>query len=236
MNRSKIVPVVTTLFVLLFASPAAAVPFSLNVGLKGGPNGSVSEQVPEEPGRDVPISGQFGIGWGVGPTVEFRAFKFVGLETGLYYSKDRGSGHTDISGTGISIDHTQTAKALHVPVLAKVAFPTPLLEPYAGLGLEFVSQQDNQLKFDPEPQRITYEAKNASYKLFQVTAGVAFKVGSFQIPIELRGGYNLDWESSSFDDRIDTSEIGSNKLLYEGAYTAHFGVFTGIQYNVDLGL
>lgn len=221
-----------------FLPSAAASPFALNVGIKGGPNGSASEKVPEER-IDLPISSQFGVGWSVGPIVEFEAFEFLGVESGVYYSKDRAAGETDFTGTGVTVEQEQTAKALHVPFILKGRIPTPVLDAYAGVGVEFVNQQKNEMTLEPDVlANVAIEGQTASYTMYQVVMGLNFKAGDYRIPFELRAGYHSDW-GDSFESRMETSNFnfaaGSGEFGYRGDYTAHFGIFTGIQYNFDLG-
>ncbi len=224
-------------------STAGKKKLSLGVGLKGGLNGSLVSGVPE----NEPIDGtnridpnvypMFGLGGGVGLSLEARYENFIGFETGIHISFDNGSGFEDINNIqGANLlrrNQDQSTTAYHIPLLLKFIVPGELVQPVFGLGMEIVVQANSELTFDPEnvyPDE--YAIETETYALLAATLGLEFKVGVVRVPLELRLGYNVGF-SNNASDRVD---YDGSTITYFGAYQGHFGLFTGIAYDYDLFL
>jgi hypothetical protein len=237
--------------ILLVSSSAFAQnPFKLNmgVGLKGGLNGSGGVGVPENEtfpfnggqiGGDPEVYPMFGLGGAVGVALEARAFDIVGLETGLHLSYDNGNGYEDkndaITGrTYITINQEQRTTALHIPLLLKLVVPGAVVRPVFGLGVEFVLQQSSTLEYDTQPTVNPHAIETTNYTLGMFTAGLEFRAGAVRIPLEFRAGYNLNFSNKASDRvRFDGNSSATATIVYNGAYQAHAGLFTGIIYDYD---
>src|SRR5690554_6125186 len=154
---------VLTIFGVM-GSAAAQVPFDLLVGVKGGVTGTATSEVPklsraqqaqygQTPLDDTGFYPGFGIGPGVGLSVEARLLGMIGLETGLYYMGDHLTGWQDKSVNGVEqgrVTMEHEVSALHVPLLIKGVVPTAGIKPFLALGVEFVFQQSSSLKYRTE--------------------------------------------------------------------------------------
>lgn len=242
-------------------SAAAQVPMDILVGIKGGVAGTATSEVPKlsaadqaryaQPSDDTGFYPGFGIGPGVGLSLEARLLGMVGLESGIYYMGDNLTGWQDKSVNGIdrgrvTMEHEVTA--LHVPLLIKGVIPTPGLKPFLSLGVEFVFQQSSSLEYRTERDNDNdatidqygpiFNTRNnvatANYTMLQLTTGVEIDLGVVRVPIEIRAGYNLGWDDS-FDARVDAEGVGPDaRFTSNGENLAHFGIFTGVVYDYEL--
>lgn len=200
---------------------------------------------------DTGLYPSFGVGAGFGLALEARFWEVVGLETGFYYMQDDATGWEDKKVNGVDqgrIYMDQEVSALHIPLLLKANVNTDTIKPFIGFGLEFVLQQSSSLGYRTEPAEPGYqyvdtladhfEQRNdittSSYTMLQLTTGIEVDLGYLRIPVEIRAGYHLGWDDS-FDARVDPQQQddGSYKFVYDGGYTGHFGVFTGVMYDYD---
>ncbi len=247
MMKRRILCLIALLSLTLTASTAAA-QVSIGVGVKGGLNGSLVDGVPEDETLD--FGGQtyqldpdffpmFGIGGAIGLAVEARAMKYIGLETGLHYSFDNGSGNEEVNNTAgqrlLTVNQDQRSKSIRIPVLLKLAIPFPVVTPVFGLGIEVVSQTDSELEYDIESAGINKDIATSTYTLFAFSIGLEFKVQQIRIPLELRAGYNLGFDNT-LSGRVspEGESINTATFVYDGAYQGHVGIYTGIMYDFDL--
>lgn len=233
----------------------------LSVGIKGGAAMSAVTEVPELTPEQVMeynartddsgFFGAFGVGPGVGLSLEARFWEVVGLETGFYYSLDHASGwldkEDDQTNTNFGrINSDQETSAFHIPLLVKVNANTEVIKPFFGLGFEFVLQQDSEISYRTDDAPVQpfvdeYERRNriepSNYTLLQLTTGIEIDLGDFRIPVEIRAGYNLGWDET-FRARVDPQEQpdGEYEFVYNGEYLGNFGFFTGLMYDFDLML
>lgn len=246
----------------MMGSAAAQVPFDLLVGIKGGVTGTATSEVPKlsqaqqiqyrQPIDDTGFYPGFGIGPGVGLSVEARLLGMIGLESGLYYMGDNLTGWQDKSVNGVErgrVTMEHEVSALHVPLLIKGVVPTAGIKPFLALGVEFIFQQSSSLEYRTERERDNdatidqygpiFNARNhtteASYMMLQLTTGVEIDLGIVRVPVEVRAGYNLGWDDS-FDARVTAEPGGSAAYTFtsNGENLAHFGIFTGVVYDYDL--
>lgn len=231
----------------------------IGIGLKGGVTGTGATEVPEDAtyegpnGRtfqtDPQLFGAFGVGGALGPNLDIRYDRVVGLETGVYFTNDSTEGTNDIedqSGRKVAeITQSQSVTATHVPLMLKLSPPFDDVRPVLGLGVEWVIQSSGELSYEGEnvAQNEIDELNRrnvtdpVAYTLFQATAGVEIDAGPVRIPIELRVGYNLGW-NDSFDRRVAVQNAGQSdeRFDYDGKYLGHFGLYTGVLYRWDIDL
>ena len=117
-------------------------------------------------------------------------------------TNDKGSGDYTINGFKSHI--TLTQGAWHIPILAKVVLPSPLLAPYAMIGPEFVSPSDPKAEVDPSAASGFFSAFADSYWMLTFGLGLEIKlplpVIDLRIPVSLRGSFTPS-ASSKAEDR-----------------------------------
>jgi hypothetical protein len=144
-----------------------------------------------------------GMSGGGGLMLEGRFIGLLGLEVDVLRSSDHGHGDLTINGTKFTMTIGQSAT--HVPVLAKLVAPLPVVRPMVFVGPEFVFPSSAEGKVDPVvvgfPQ-IT--AKADSYTMVSFGLGMEFVLPvpsiDLRIPFTLRGGYNPS-AGDTLDDR-----------------------------------
>ncbi|MEN9800495.1 MAG: hypothetical protein RL653_4192 [Pseudomonadota bacterium] len=118
---------------LLAASPALAGDlFSVGIGAHALAGVNWLDQSPS-----LALPGYAGFRTGVGASAELRLLGVVGVEAGLVRSNDRGEGSVSLEGIPTPTQSVGQA-SWHVPVVAKVVIPLPLIKPFALAGLDFV--------------------------------------------------------------------------------------------------
>ena len=232
----------------------------LAAGMRGGFSGVAGhgfengEFVTDENGTRIPSGGQWGypeyyghFGTG-GLSLEVRLNNIIGLETGLFYSRDNASGYVDknhaSTGTTIARIHSdQRTTAYHIPLMVKLNMPSDFVRPFLAVGVQFVAQVDSELEYRQENVNGQYGNANAmdelndrnqiepsTYPLLAGAAGIEVVVGPVRIPVELRLGYNL-----GYDQAMQQRARGEDgQIIYDGVYLGHFGIFMGALYEFDL--
>lgn len=239
---------------MVLPASASGFDFETHAGIKTGFETSASPSIPlgNRPDDKRPykatFSRQYGPGFAIGPFVEARYPRSnndfgYGLELGMRYSLDRASGTTTIE-TRIfegetDIEQSQTAHSLHIPLVFEVAPPASWfelgdsIETSGGMGLEMVHQFGTSISYSRDstlPDNTVTDTETATYALLTMNLGAEFDIGPIMMPVELRWGYNILWRSD-FEDRTDLTIPGpyvDDKLVYNGAYRMHLGLFTGI--------
>ncbi len=243
------------LFLTLLTMPVSASAFLLDIaaGAKGGMNGSLVSAPPEGDtftidGNEYFIPqgpefyGMFGLGGGFGGFLELRALDIVGIETGLHFSYDNGTGWEDknaVDGTNIGrVYQEQRTTSLRIPVMAKASVPG-FVRPTFGLGIEIVNQKKSELKytadvFDVSSYNTRYTITPSTYTTLAFSFALEIDLGPIRIPIELRGNYNTAFRKD-LDERVEASGNPSfPNFEYDGKYQGHFALYTGILYSYDL--
>jgi hypothetical protein len=202
---------------------AGVLPIDVGVGAVGYVGGSFLD----EPDDKVVTAGNArfeavypgfaGVGGGGGLLVDARAFGIVGLETGLFYTNDQGSG--EVNDINVTIKQT----SLHIPLLLKLSLPTPVVSANIFGGLEFVIPQDTSVEQEQpvfgSDDRVKAEAE--AYTLASFGLGFEFKLPiptvDLRIPLAFRGGFNYG-DTGKIEDRItyDTNITG-NRAFITGA-------------------
>ncbi len=173
----------------------------VGVSLFGFANGSfIDDEVDKTTtlsnGQTVPLPypGFGGVGGGGGLTVSGLWRGIVGLETGIVFSLDQGSGQLDF-GAG-EIDYQVGQNAWHVPLLLKVAAPLATVRPFGFFGVEWVFPSDVavQERSPDSPQAASLvDVEAGSYWGYAFGAGLEFLVPAgvdLRIPLTFRGFYN----------------------------------------------
>lgn len=172
-----------------------------------------------------------------GPTSSFglafdlRILKFVGLEIDILKSSYSGKGDFELNGKKVGetkISHDAT----NIPVLVKGVFPSPLLAPYAFLGIEFVKVSNASAEFAPEPgvvlqQKFITGGYADDYKFVTFGVGAEIKLPvpgmDLRVPISIRGSYHKVSDQSTDRVKADGNDF---KIQTEFQYrlTANVGV------------
>jgi len=118
---------------LLCASPALAGDFlSLGTGVHVLAGANWLDQ-----SSSLALPGYAGFRTGVGVSAELRLLGVVGLEADLVRSNDRGEGKVSLQGLP-SVSSTVGQPSWHLPLLAKVVVPLPVVKPFAVAGVDLV--------------------------------------------------------------------------------------------------
>lgn len=118
---------------LLCASPALAGDFlSLGTGVHVLAGANWLDQ-----SSSWALPGYAGFRTGVGVSAELRLLGVVGLEADLVRSNDRGEGKVSLEGLP-AVSSTVGQPSWHLPLLAKVVVPLPLVKPFAVAGVDLV--------------------------------------------------------------------------------------------------
>ena len=256
---------ISTLALALTASTAFAQTkppqLEIAIGVKGGMNGSWTQEVPEDSrfkvnNQEYVVDPEyyplFGLGGDIGLALEVRAWSLLTLETGLKVSFDNGEGWNDKksagSGTVITrITQKQTTQSWRIPLMLKIGGTSGLVRPFFGVGAEFIIQSQSNIEYteekragslDPESLRRLKERNQiepSTYVGLGATAGLEIDLGFLRIPIELRGLYNVNY-NDSFAERVKVEGNDPNnvKFTYNGMYQGHFGFSIGLLYNHTL--
>ena len=246
------------------SSSGSDIRLDLAAGMRGGVSGVAGhgfdndEYVIDNNGDRIPQGGQwpypeyyghFGMGGTGGLSLELRLNNFIGIETGVFYSRDNASGYVDKdmadTGTTIARIHSeQNTTAYHVPLLLKLNIPSDFVRPFLGVGIQFVSQISSELEYEQEEvggsrygseedmdrlnERNQIETSN--YPLLAGSAGVEVVAGPVRIPIELRVGYALGYDQAM----TERARGQDGQIIYDGVYLGHFGIFAGVLYEFNV--
>lgn len=187
----------------------------IGVHLFGMAIGSFMTEVPNEDkfvlhqGNRVQVvyPGFGGFGGGGGLALDVTWAGIVGVQLGVFGSKEGGTGKIN----DVEFEITQTA--LHLPIYLRAAIPTDSVRPFIYVGPEFVLPSDPEVSEDvPGGVRVTAIAD--AYTTFAFGFGFEFMIPTegidARIPFTLRGSYNPG-VPSGLDGRA-TYEIDGNIL------------------------
>ncbi len=207
MLRSTVVLTALGITLLSTSSARAEGLIEPGIGLMGGYGyGFIAkpdhrEQHPWYPGFAGPTS-SFGV------ALDLRVIKFVGLEVDILKSHYTGSGDFELNGKKVGetkISHDAT----NIPILLKGVFPSPLLAPYAFVGIELVKVSSPSAEFVPEPgvtlsQRFITGGYADDYQFYTFGVGAEVKLPlpgvDLRVPISIRGSARS--VSSESSDRV----------------------------------
>lgn len=229
--------------------------FRAGVGGAAGQGFDDGESVTDEQGNRIPSPGgswprpeyypHFGVGAGIGPSVEVRYNQVIGLETGLLYSRDNADGYVDKdqNGTTIARIHSeQRTSAFHIPVAIKANARSDSLRPFVSGGLQFVVQSSSQLDYYQEERAGRFadddieeldernQVEPSNYVQAMGSAGIEVVAGDVKIPIELRLGYTIGY-GNTMEERARGQD---GQIMYDGVYMGQFGVYAGALYEFDI--
>jgi hypothetical protein len=191
---------------LLFTGQAHAVDFG--VGLIGQAGGNFIGKPDRSAGQADVNPGFGGVTIGGGLMLEARLIPLLGIEVDVLRTSDKGKG--SVSFNGNKSDVTIGQGAWHVPVLAKLVIPSPLIAPTFVLGPEFVFPSDPHTDVSPSINSAVFSNFNEKYVM--ITGGVGLEVKlplpviDLRIPVGLRVSYNPSAPSSY----TDTTKFATN--------------------------
>jgi hypothetical protein len=208
----------------LFTTPARA-DVDLGVGLVGAVGGNFLDKPDRTAGEPDIYPGYGGLTIGGGLMLDARFLDgLLGVEADVIRSSDKGSGDvtftSQIPGFVASekVTHKIGQGAWHVPLLAKLAIPSPVVAPVLMLGPEFVFPSSPSSTVDPALQGFTVRAKADNYVAITAGVGVEIKLPlpilDLRIPVDLRASYNPS-VSSKFSDRVQS---GGTTLTYHSEW------------------
>jgi hypothetical protein len=195
----------------------------VGVGLMGAVGGNFQDK-PDRTAVQPDVNPGFGgltAGGGLMADLRFLDKGLLGLEVDVLRTTDKGTGTITFSALGASADYKLTIgqSAWHLPILAKVTIPSPIVAPMFFVGPEIVFPSDGEAKSDPAIP-VTLHAKADRYVMVTAGAGVEIKVPlpilDLRIPIGLRFSYNPSLKSS-FSDRTKISATGT-EATYDSAW------------------
>ena len=132
----------------------------------------------------------------------------LGVELDILRTSDKGHGEITINGQ--TFTHNLGQGAWHVPLLAKLSIPSPLVSPQILLGPEFVFPSDPESKLNPSLGAADPRATADNYVMVTFGLGLEIKVSSpsldLRIPVGIRGSYNPG-VSSTFRDRANLNTV-----------------------------
>jgi hypothetical protein len=216
MSRPRTVALLAALAASSIALPAFAKggAFKLGVGLGGVIGGNFLDKPSEKTltnagGQTLPAPdiypGFAGMTAGGGLMIDARFIKLLGVELDVFRTSDKGSG--DLSINNYKFHITLGQSAWHVPVLAKLVVPAPIVAPEFFVGPEFVFPGSGSLEVD-KPGLPPMKATADNYTMIAFGAGLEIKLPlpaiDLRIPFQLRGGYNPG-VSSKLSERINTT-------------------------------
>lgn len=214
-------------------------PFSVGAGLLGVAGGNFIAK-PGDKTLTVPgvgtgqaefYPGFGGTTLGGGLMLDLRFIDLLGLEVDVLRTSDKGSGDITFNGVykvKISIEQS----AWHVPILAKVVVPGPIVRPMFFIGPELVFPSGAKAESD-KPIGTAIDAKADSYTMLTFGGGVEIKLPlpslDLRIPIGLRGSYNPG-VSDKLADRIDVQWSGSTaqKITYHTEWQYQVAMTLGV--------
>lgn len=201
-------------------SPAHAA--DIGVGLMGAVGGNFQTK-PDRKLGDADLNPGFGgLTAGGGLMLDGRVLDgLLGVEVDVLRTSDTGRGTVRLSGPGFAADYKVTIgqSAWHVPILAKITIPSPLVAPMFFLGPELVFPSSSEATLDGPgaPAGIVHSSAD-SYVMITGGAGVEIKLPlpilDLRIPVGLRVSYNPSL-SGSYSDR---TKFAANGTTYDSAW------------------
>ncbi len=142
---------------------------------------------------DAPYPGFGGVGGGFGFGLDARYREFLGLEIDLILSSDRGKATLENPPVVASTEVTIGQQAWHLPILARVALPLPIVEPFILAGPEFVFPGESEASpANFGTGKLTAHAD--TYTMITLGVGAEFKLPipelDVRMPLTLRGSVN----------------------------------------------
>jgi hypothetical protein len=198
----------------LASLPRDAHAIEIGAGLMGVAGGNFQSKPDHGINPDVnPGFGGLTIGGGL--MLDARFLSLIGLEVDVLRSSDHGKGtytaSTTFNGVSSSVENKITIGqgAWHIPILAKLTFPSPLIAPQIFLGPEIVAPSKGSVTVDPALTQGAFAETASTYVMFTFGGGIEIKLPlpilDIRIPIGVRGSYNPG--GSSFTDRTKLAAL-----------------------------
>jgi hypothetical protein len=168
---------------------------------------------------------------GGGLMLDLRFIDLLGLEVDVLRTTDKGKG--DITFNGVyKVTLSIEQSAWHVPILAKVVVPGPIVRPMFFLGPELVFPSGATAESD-KPLGTVIDAKADTYTMLTFGGGVEIKLPlptlDLRIPIALRGSYTPS-VSDKLQDRVDVvwSGTAAQKVTYHTEWQYQVAMTLGV--------
>jgi hypothetical protein len=206
------------------AVPRLARAAELGVGLIGAAGGNFLDKADRKATDPDIYPGFSGLTVGGGLMLDGRILDgLLGLEVDAIRSSDKGSGTVTFTVPGYSAAFKLKIgqSAWHVPILAKITIPSPLVAPafFVGPELVFPSQADATID-GPVAVTNQFLATADSYLMVTFGGGVEIKLPlpilDLRVPIGLRGSY-APGISSAFSDRVQ-HDAGYARVTYHSEW------------------
>jgi hypothetical protein len=196
---------------------------SFGVGALGVVGGQFLDEPPDS---DVFYPGFAGLGAGGGLMLEARFVGFVGVEIDVLRTGDHGSGTATIN--NVDIDLTLGQGAWHVPVLAKLVLPSPVVAPYVIFGPQFVFPSEPTTEVRSAAPVPAQRATADNYVMLTGGLGMEIKLPlptlDLRIPVSLRGSYNPGVGNSLAERREGTQPVFTYRTEWKYAIALAAGV------------
>jgi hypothetical protein len=196
-----------------FFAPKTAHAFNLGVGVIGTAGGNFLDK-PSRTALDPDLYPGFGgFTGGGGLMVDGRFLDFLGLELDVIRSSDKGTGSVTFNVPGFSgkYDLKIGQSAWHLPILAKLAIPSPLVAPTFVLGPEIVFPDKANASFTGPYTNATVKQTASTYVMITGGVGIEIKlplpVLDLRIPLGLRFSY-APGIPGTFDERVKVNPGG----------------------------
>jgi hypothetical protein len=212
------------LSLFFFSHAADAKPLSFGAGLIGEAGGNFQTK-PDRATGDPDINPGFGGGtFGGGLMLDSRFIDLIGLEVDIIRSSDHGTGTLTFNGFDTKLTIGQGA--WHIPILAKLTLPSPLLAPSVFLGPEIVAPSKGSTSIDPSAGGLTPPETADTYVNLMFGFGLEIKlplpVLDIRIPVQVRGSYNPGL-SDKFVDRTYVNGVVTYHSEWQFAAVATLG-------------
>lgn len=200
----------------IFIASSAHAEAHVGAGLIGIVGGNFLDKPDRTAGEPDIYPGYGGLTVGGGLMLDGRILKeLLGLEVDIIRSSDKGKG--TVTFNGVDFKQTVGQGAWHVPVLAKITIPSPLIAPQFFLGPEFVFPSSPTSSVEGPSTALgtvsfTTNATAGNYVMITGGLGVEIKLPlpiiDLRIPVGLRASFNPG-VSSKFSDRVQLGAAGA---------------------------
>ena len=201
-----------------FFTPKTAHAFDLGIGLIGAAGGNFLDKPSRTTFEPDIYPGFAGLTIGGGLMLDGRILgRPPRAQVDLIRSSDKGSG--SVTSNGVKLDVKLGQAAWHLPILAKLVIPLPLIAPEFFLGPEIVFPSKSNpgvsvsVPLPPglDPNSLVHQTAS-TYVMITGGVGIEIKVPlpvvDLRIPVGLRLSY-APGVSSKFADRVHTDTTGT---------------------------
>jgi hypothetical protein len=154
---------------------------------------------------------------GAGLSLDARLVGIVGAEVDFFRSEDKGSGEPKVGGLGVKV--TVGQPSLHVPMLAKVVLPLPLLSPFVVFGPEFVIPGKSEATVSVNGTNAKAYAEGYTMLTGGIGMEIKLPIPALDIRIPMSARLSLNPKSSSeLAQRVNVDLTGTATFRSEWKY------------------